>query len=74
MNARTRSEIEIDEGLCKGCDICVKLCRRGALQPGNEPNEMGHFPPIAKKELCNGCGVCELYCPDLAITVWKVEE
>jgi 2-oxoglutarate ferredoxin oxidoreductase subunit delta len=65
--------VEIAIELCKGCELCVKLCRRGALKPGRDPNEMGYIPPIIDEELCNACGLCELYCPDLAITVSKLE-
>jgi len=67
------AKVEIDREICKGCDICVKLCRKGALRSGGKPNGKGYFPPEAREELCNGCGLCELYCPELAITVWRLD-
>ena len=32
-----------------------------------------HWPKI-DEELCNGCGICEMYCPDLCIELVKVGE
>jgi len=29
------------------------------------------MPVVAHIENCNGCGVCELFCPDFAIVVEK---
>ena len=50
---------------CKGCGICVAFC----------PTKTLGLSPITGKciillpETCTKCGLCELRCPDFAITV-----
>jgi NAD-dependent dihydropyrimidine dehydrogenase PreA subunit len=40
----------------------------GALELDKGYNAKGYHPPyFAKPELCNGCDMCGLYCPDFAI-------
>lgn len=56
-------EIKINEAWCKGCVICVDLCPEGVLIM-----ERGKAK-VTKLELCTACGLCELRCPDFAITV-----
>jgi 2-oxoglutarate ferredoxin oxidoreductase subunit delta len=41
----------------------VAFCPKGALSL-NDDDKAAHAP-----ELCVACGMCERYCPDLAITV-----
>jgi NAD-dependent dihydropyrimidine dehydrogenase PreA subunit len=57
------ARIEINEGWCKGCEICVDVCPRDVL-------EMKDFVAIVKNlEMCTGCMLCEQLCPDFAIVV-----
>ena len=47
------ARIEINEGWCKGCEICVDVCPRDVL-------EMKDFVAIVKNiEMCTGCMLCE---------------
>ena len=62
--------IEIIKDWCKGCEICIKRCPVDALELSDELNKRGVYPPKLKEEnQCNYCRLCELLCPDFAITV-----
>ncbi len=60
--------IEIKKEWCKSCVICVEACSRGVLEM------KGLYPEIVDLEKCTACGMCEILCPDFAITVEKEEE
>ena len=67
--------IEVREDWCKGCNICIDRCPVDALEESDKLNRRGVRPPKLKKENeCNFCRLCELICPDLAITVKPEEE
>jgi NAD-dependent dihydropyrimidine dehydrogenase PreA subunit len=59
-------EIVIDEDLCSGCGICVKICPYEALEM-DEKNDR----KIAKLDTikCKRCGVCVTACPTACITI-----
>lgn len=61
--------IFVFEGWCKLCGICIDICPRKALEPGPDG-----IPRMAFLERCTGCGLCELHCPDFAITVLKLKD
>ena len=62
--------IEVIEDWCKGCEICIKRCPVDALEISDTMNKKGIHPPRLKEENeCNYCRLCELLCPDFAITV-----
>jgi len=66
--------IIINEDWCKGCNICIKRCPVDALEESDTLNRRGVHPPRLKKDnSCNYCRLCELLCPDLALTV-KTDE
>jgi len=67
--------IEVNEDWCKGCNICIERCPVDALEESDTLNRRGVRPPKLKDENeCNCCRLCELICPDLAITVIPDEE
>jgi len=62
--------IEIKDDWCKGCGICIDRCPVNALEDSDRLNRKGIRPPKLKEiNECNFCRLCELICPDLAITV-----
>ena len=66
--------IEVKEDWCKGCGICIERCPVNALEESNKLNRRGIRPPkLKEKNECNYCRLCELLCPDLAITVISEE-
>ena len=67
--------IEIILDWCKGCEICIKRCPVDAFEISDELNKRGIYPPKLKEvNECNNCRLCELLCPDFAITVIPEEE
>ncbi len=67
--------IIIDKDLCKGCDICVKVCKTGALELIDAPDKWeGSVVEIKDIDLCNYCRLCEVQCPDFAIRVMRKAE
>lgn len=64
--------VTIDENWCKGCNQCVRACPRKALRPAAHLSKRGVHPPeMAPSHACNGCRLCELICPDFAVTVFE---
>ncbi|MDR1039818.1 MAG: 4Fe-4S binding protein [Deltaproteobacteria bacterium] len=55
--------VELDEGECTGCGLCVNVCREGALELAGEDG-----PVRLERSRCNGCGRCVKICPADA---WK---
>ena len=66
--------IYIDIQLCKGCLLCVEECPKKALTPGTERGAKGYLLPSLEESACISCGMCELLCPDQAITTLKKEK
>ena len=70
---KSASEILIDEQFCKGCNLCIEVCARGVFGRGDKRNRAGYsMPKVLSLENCTVCFLCEMTCPDLALTV--VEE
>ena len=62
--------IEIKDDWCKGCGICIDRCPVDALEESDKLNKKGIHPArLKEKNECNFCRLCELICPDFAITV-----
>ena len=54
----------VSDARCIKCDVCVKVCPTGVFEA--VPDEA---PVIARKDDCQTCFMCELYCPTDALFV-----
>ena len=62
--------IEINENLCKGCEICIEFCPVKLFTLSDKLNRKGYYLPVLHPEIkCTGCRLCELLCPELAIVL-----
>jgi 2-oxoglutarate ferredoxin oxidoreductase subunit delta len=64
MAKKGKHSIEIYKSWCKRCGICAAFCPVGALARGESGD-----PYVADPDRCTGCQLCEMRCPDFAITV-----
>lgn len=65
---RARGYVTIFGTWCKGCGICMAFCPQQVF----EPNGQGR-PRVAHAERCTACHWCDTHCPDMAITVRRLE-
>lgn len=64
--------IEIDQELCKGCEICIAFCPKGILCPSDKLNAGGYIPASFSNDSgCTGCAICAVVCPEVAIEVYR---
>jgi 2-oxoglutarate ferredoxin oxidoreductase subunit delta len=58
--------------LCKGCELCVEVCPKAALEMSEERNASGYHPAVlVHPDKCNGCALCAEMCPESAIIVYR---
>jgi 2-oxoglutarate ferredoxin oxidoreductase subunit delta len=64
QKVKTPAQITIFEAWCKRCGICAAFC------PGKVyDRDTSGKPLVTRPEDCIRCRMCELRCPDFAITV-----
>jgi len=61
-------KISVRREWCKSCGICIEFCPKDVLVPDNKEK-----PVPENIDACIKCDLCELRCPDFAITVEGVE-
>lgn len=61
------NEIIIDTNRCKGCGICISVCRAGALELDRAVRTRYGGGAAVYKGGCVGCGNCTVMCPDIAL-------
>lgn len=58
---------------CKGCGLCVSVCKQGSLKLEGPINKMGYRTVVmTTPEQCTHCHNCVMMCPDAGIEI--VEE
>ncbi|MDH5266063.1 MAG: 4Fe-4S binding protein [Candidatus Bathyarchaeota archaeon] len=63
-------QIYINEEFCKGCGFCVHFCPTKVLVMSNKLCPKGNFVAVVKDpDKCTACRLCELVCPDFAISI-----
>lgn len=67
------ARIEVDENLCKGCEMCANACPKKLIElDKTKLNAKGYHPAkLTDGEKCTGCKACATMCPDVAITVYR---
>ncbi len=55
--------ITVNIGWCKGCAICVEFCPKNVLAMRDG------VPVVVDAAACTRCQLCDVRCPDFAITV-----
>ena len=70
-----RYRIRVLKDRCKGCRFCVELCPRQVLHESTELNSKGYHLVYADSDnACLNCGLCELICPEFAVSVVPIED
>lgn len=65
---RSRGHVTIFGTWCKGCGLCIEFCPRDVFQTNGQGR-----PVVARPERCTACHWCDTHCPDMAITVRRLE-
>ena len=70
-----RCQIRVLNERCKGCGFCIEFCSRKRLHESEEFNQKGYHPVYGESgDECLKCGLCELICPEFAISIVPVGE
>lgn len=69
--SQARGKIYIEEDICKGCGLCLRVCPVEILDIDEEKiNAKGYHPiTVTDPKKCIGCANCATICPDVVITV-----
>jgi 2-oxoglutarate ferredoxin oxidoreductase subunit delta len=69
---KAKGHIEIDQTLCKGCQLCVAFCPKNSILESDTLNASGYVPVTFRSDgECTGCAICALVCPEVAIEVYR---
>ncbi|MDP2932202.1 MAG: ferredoxin family protein [Chloroflexota bacterium] len=70
-----RYQIHLLKERCKGCLFCIEFCPKQSLKESTEFNRKGYHLVCADNlDACTGCKLCEMLCPEFAISVVPEEE
>lgn len=65
---RQRGYVTLFGTWCKGCGLCSEFCPQGVLVADAQGR-----PHVAHPDRCTACHWCDMHCPDMAITVRRLE-
>ena len=52
-------KVTIDQERCKGCELCVDVCRKQLLSLAPSVNQKGYHPAMCTdQEACISCAMC----------------
>jgi len=72
QDKKQTGKVVIEQDLCTGCGLCIRVCSKQVLEIKNSINARGYHPISMVKKGCNGCALCALMCPHVAIVeVWR---
>ena len=71
--AKVKGEIVINVERCKGCQLCVPVCKEQTIAMSDKLNSKGYHYAMTVNDDCNGCINCALVCPDGVISVYRVK-
>jgi 2-oxoglutarate ferredoxin oxidoreductase subunit delta len=66
--SRPRGHVMIFGTWCKGCGLCIEFCPQGVFKANGQGR-----PVVAFADKCTACHWCDTHCPDMAITVRRLE-
>ena len=68
-----KGRIEVNEAMCKGCELCTTVCPYNLVQMADHFNAKGYHPAtlVDPEGRCTGCTLCAMICPDAVITVYR---
>ena len=68
-------QVHIVKDRCKGCQFCVEFCPKKVLALSKDFNLKGYrFACANDSKECINCGLCEMLCPDFAVSVVPSQE
>ena len=70
-----KGRVEFNVDRCKGCGLCVQVCPVKILElDTSQINAIGYNPAYCiDQDKCIACTNCAVMCPDVVITVMRLE-
>ena len=69
-----KGRVTIREEFCKSCGLCVAACPVKIQKISERINAKGYRPVgQTEPEKCIGCAMCGRVCPDLVLSVYKID-
>lgn len=70
-----KGRVTVNSDKCKGCGLCVHACPVNIMALDmTKVNSMGYHPAYCDQpDKCIACTHCALFCPDVCITVERLD-